>query len=76
MCVSVCVYVCVYERGAAAYGRRRETAMRRGRRDDERQAGGDGAIETATWYGAAAGATAVTATTGGEGDGGDGDDGR
>ena len=42
--------------------------MRRGRRDDERQAKGDGAIETATWYGAAA--------TGGGGDGGDGDDGR
>ena len=34
----------------------------------------DGAIETATWYGA--GATAVTATMDGEGDGGDGDDGR
>ena len=60
--------VCVYERGAAAYGRRRGRCDGRGRRDDERQAGGDGAIETATWYGAAA--------TGGGGDGGDGDDGR
>ena len=64
----MCVCMCVYERGAAAYGRRHETAMRRGRRDDERQSGGDGAIETATWYGAAA--------TGSGGDGGDGDDGR
>ena len=53
--------------------------MRRGRRDDERQAGGDDAIETATWYGAAAtggGGDGGDGDEGGEGDGGDGDDGR